>query len=146
MSLNSPQEDVLRRSPHRWQKGISGNPSGKPRLGPGVAKVRADVRAAAKEWTTKAISTLGGALTTKGVPWSVKVQAANALLDRGWGRPTESLDVSLSGPSLDDIILAAMKLEKGNGDGAKVIEGEPLRPPSETPVVRDDPGSREAER
>src|SRR5271166_3111258 len=50
-----------------------------------------DVREAAKLRTDKAMRTLERALEAPGCPWSTRVAAAQALLDRGWGRPTETV-------------------------------------------------------
>jgi hypothetical protein len=50
-----------------------------------------DVRAVAKLRTDKALRTLERALDAPSCPWSTRVTAAQALLDRGWGRATEAV-------------------------------------------------------
>ena len=58
-----------------WQKGQSGNPKGR-------APVKNDVAAMAREWTPECIAALGRALSRP----QHAVAAAQALLDRGWGK------------------------------------------------------------
>jgi hypothetical protein len=71
----------------QWQKGISGNPGGRPR-------VIASLRAAAREYTAMALATLAE-IAKKGKSEAARVAAAGALLDRGFGRPTQSIEVEV---------------------------------------------------
>lgn len=66
-----------------FQKGKSGNPGGRP-------KAAISVRDLARQHTTDAIKTLVKALAAKNE--SVRVSAAQALLDRGWGKAPQPLD------------------------------------------------------
>ena len=67
-----------------FQKGQSGNPGGRP-------KVVAEVRELAREHTSKAVETLVSIMTnTKAAP-AARVSAANALLDRGYGKPPQHI-------------------------------------------------------
>lgn len=66
----------------RFQKGQSGNPGGRPRA-------VAAVRDAARKHTTKAIDTLVACLDAPA--HNTRVAAAIALLDRGWGRPSQAV-------------------------------------------------------
>lgn len=61
--------------PHAWKPGQSGNPGGRPR-------VNHDIVALARQYTEEALQALHDALKD---PRS-KVAAAQALLDRGYGR------------------------------------------------------------
>ena len=63
---------------HRWAKGTSGNPGGRP-------KAELDVQELARAHTPDAIAALVAALTSP----RERVAAATALLDRAWGRPTQ---------------------------------------------------------
>jgi hypothetical protein len=74
--------------PTRWrsnitslQPGESGNPDGRP-------KVLQQVRDLARQHTVAAIEKLA-VLMEKGGSEQVQLMAANALLDRGWGKPTQ---------------------------------------------------------
>lgn len=61
-----------------------------------MAKASAEVRSLARAHTETAVSTLRGICTSKKAPASARVAAAEALLNRGWGKPKEfhELDVS----------------------------------------------------
>lgn len=50
----------------------------------------ADIRAMARLWTKTSIEQLGG-VATNGASESAKVAACIALLDRGWGKPKDSI-------------------------------------------------------
>ena len=114
-------------------KGISGNPGGKPNLTPSKKKQLEDVKAAAREWSTQSIKTLGAALTAKGCPWSVRVTAANALLDRGYGKPKESLDVKMTGATLEELVMASFKQPE-----PQTIEGKIVPDPTPSPAQPSD--------
>lgn len=71
-----------------FQKGASGNPKGRPPI------IR-EVQELAKSYTEDAVTTLYEIMTDKRVNGSARVQAATQLLDRGWGRPKQSVDVKV---------------------------------------------------
>jgi len=70
-------------SPYAWKKGVFGNPTG-------TGEVAADVIHAAREHTVAAISRLV-ALMQQDDDRNVALAAANALLDRGHGRPPQAI-------------------------------------------------------
>src|SRR6187551_2201749 len=74
-----------------FKKGQSGNPGGRP-------KVVAEVRELARKHTSEAVETLVSIMTnTKAAP-AARVSAANALLDRGYGKPPQHI-TGKGGPS-----------------------------------------------
>jgi hypothetical protein len=84
-------------------KGRSGNPGGRP-------KVVAEVRDLARAQTAQAIATLSAIMSSAKAPAAARVAAANSLLDRGWGRPTQAMDVRATGPTLADLVKASYEL------------------------------------
>lgn len=84
MTENS-NKSAKRRPGRPFQKGQSGNPGGRP-------KISEDVKEAARAHTQKAIETLVNVLDF-GDSSAAKVRAAEALLNRGWGTPTQSISV-----------------------------------------------------
>ncbi len=76
--------------PTTWEKGKSGNPGGRsPRVGPNGETV-AEL---ARMHTANAIATLAEVCNGLGNEPRDRIAAANALLDRGWGKPKESVDL-----------------------------------------------------
>src|SRR5262245_8369701 len=67
-----------------FQKGQSGNPGGRP-------KVVAEVRDLAREHTVEAVQTLVSIMTNPRSADAARVSAANALLDRGYGKPPQHI-------------------------------------------------------
>lgn len=65
--------------------GHSGNPTGRPKLPEDIKHVR-DL---ARQYTASAVSALVEVMD--GDSAAAKVAAANALLDRGWGKPEQAI-------------------------------------------------------
>lgn len=79
-----------------WPKGVSGNPGGRPK---GIA-------AKAREHTDKALKILADALDDEDP--RVRLAAANALIDRGYGKPlTMTADLTNKLEDFDDESLDA---------------------------------------
>jgi hypothetical protein len=74
-----------------FKKGQSGNPGGRP-------KVIAAVKELARAHTGEAIETLASIMTNLKFAPAARVSAANALLDRGYGRPPQHI-TGEGGPS-----------------------------------------------
>jgi hypothetical protein len=91
---------------HRFVKGQSGNPAGRPKAPPLLPQYAPDLTVAdrrpvpnlvveARKYSALAVDTLVE-LTKDSYPGSTRYAAATALLDRGYGRPAQSLDPHLS--------------------------------------------------
>jgi hypothetical protein len=67
-----------------FPKGVSGNPGGRP-------KVLGDVQELARQHTTTAVETFVSIMTNSKAPPAARVSAANALLDRGYGKASQHI-------------------------------------------------------
>jgi hypothetical protein len=81
-----------------WPPGCSGNAGGRP-------KASLEVRALAREHTAEALNTIVEIMRSARSD-SVKLAAAEAILDRGWGRPAQEI----TGPGEGPIQVEAMRL------------------------------------
>lgn len=63
-----------------------------------MAKTPLEIRSLARAHTKRAIQTLQGIMDHPDAPPAARVQAANSLLDRGWGKPTQPLSGEDGGP------------------------------------------------
>jgi hypothetical protein len=69
-----------------------------------MAKAKADIRSLARSHTESAIKVLAGIMNQDQAPAAARVAAAQALLDRGWGKPNQPLSGDDGGPLVVKII------------------------------------------
>lgn len=98
----------------RFQPGVSPNPGGMPK---GVG----EVRRLAREHAPEAVALLVKAMQSDDAGWSARITAAMALLDRGFGKPTQPLDIQdsrpLAGVPAEALLDALAKLRDAVGTG-----------------------------
>jgi hypothetical protein len=79
-----------------FEKGKSGNPGGRP-------KVVGEVQALAREYSEEAISALRDIVRDKKAPPAARCVAANSILDRGYGRPSQTINQGLADKPVDQM-------------------------------------------
>jgi hypothetical protein len=114
-----------------FQKGVISNPNPGGRL-----KLPAGMRELAKAKTIDAINTLGEIMNDKTAPPSARVTAANSLLDRAWGKPEQSTNITVTSVEFEKMGIDELRLWVARE--AKTIEGsladiEDLGGPGELP-------------
>lgn len=101
-------------------KGQSGNPGGRP-------KEVAEVRDLARQHTAAAIGTLAKIMNDTKARESARVAAADALLDRGWGKAPAHLSVTHDVAEMTDAELIALARSIGGGRASAQAHGS-LKP------------------
>jgi Family of unknown function (DUF5681) len=121
-------EQVMSRSPPNptgkggFKPGQSGNPFGRPR------KQIANLGAEARKWSNLALDYETLVQICKGEMKQVtprdRLAAANALLDRGYGKPTQAIDIIMLGKKISELSTAELielnsRLAAGNAGDAE---------------------------
>jgi hypothetical protein len=65
-----------------------------------MAKTPTEIRSLARGHTESAINCLAGIMNKETAPEAARISAATALLDRGWGKPTQPLSGDEDGPPI----------------------------------------------
>ncbi len=88
MAANSQKTAKKRGAGKPFKPGRSGNPSGRPKLTPELVVLR-DL---ARQHTRDAVEAIIAVMGDSEAPASARVAAASEVLDRGWGRATQSVE------------------------------------------------------
>ncbi len=85
-----------------------------------MAKAPTQIRSLARSHTERAIQVLQGIMDQPDAPHAARVAAANSILDRGWGKPTQPI---AGDDDADAIRLETIKrviIDSGNPNGSGV--------------------------
>ena len=110
---------------HLWKKGISPNPGGRTNRHP-------EVDALAREWGPEAVATMAELMRDTTATPSIRLAAATALLDRGFGRPKQTVDATVNInlaeehlAALNALTDAAIQLSASDQDQTLMIDVTP---------------------
>ena len=96
-----------------------------------MAKTPTDIRSLARNHTVKALSVLASIMNQAKAPPAARVQAAQALLDRGWGKATQIVQATITNVNeLTDSEIAA-RIAELRGIGATDGDIAPSVDPSQ---------------
>ncbi len=77
-----------------------------------MPKAKAEIRSLARSHTEAAIKVLAGVMNQKKTPPAARVSAAVALLDRGWGKPTQMIADDPEGEPIEVEVLDDRELAR----------------------------------
>ncbi len=112
--------DGVRDEKGRFLPGKSGNPAG-------ISKTVRHVALLAREYTAEAVRTLAEIMGDPGAPPSARVSAANSILDRGYGKAPQKIEVdtnALRDDELDRLVrdIASLRDRKGEGEDEPLVQ------------------------
>ena len=95
-----------------------------------MAKTPLEIASLARMHTRKAVKTLAAILNEPRAPYAARVAAAEALLDRGWGKPKQSHEAEITHRYVMEIP-ALMDNATWEAEALKALEppGKALDPP-----------------
>jgi hypothetical protein len=108
--------DNTRDTHGRFLPGVTGNPSGRPKV---VEEIQQIARQAAPAAFQRIVELAGSA------DERIALAASQAILDRAYGRPVQAVQSEVKKIDVNQMFLEAVKAvnERERGDGAKVVDG-----------------------
>ena len=82
-----------------------------------MAKTPTDIRSLARSHTEGALNTLKGIMHQADAPPAARVSAAVALLDRGWGKPSQTMEMTVRRIARDLADDELADIAVGGGEG-----------------------------
>jgi hypothetical protein len=70
---------------------------GRKQSNPTMTKSLTEIRSVARSHTRTALNVLVGVMRNTKAPAPARIAAANAILDRGWGKATQAIETSADG-------------------------------------------------
>ena len=92
-----------------------------------MAKTPTDIRSLARSHTETALRVLAGVMQEPESPHAARISAAIALLDRGWGRPAQTMDMTVRRAIAKD--LSDDELADIAAGGGEHADPAPVDPP-----------------
>ena len=92
-----------------------------------MAKTPTDIRSLARAHTATAIRVLVGIVQEKKAPHAARVSAAQALLDRGWGKATQFIDATIRKQVQDLTDDELSNIAAGSGEDAAETPVDPAQ-------------------
>lgn len=84
-----------------------------------MAKTPTEIRSLARSHTDAAINALVGIVNQSEAPPAARVAAANAILDRGWGKPVQGVELSgIDGEPINTVTRIELVAPSLNDDSA----------------------------
>ena len=80
-------------------------------------KATASIKEVAQQYTEDALKTLVAVMGDETAPHAARVAAANSIIDRGHGKPRQSIDADINGQQLTHLIV---RFVDADGDGNAV--------------------------
>jgi len=81
-----------------------------------MAKTPTEIRSLARAHTETALATLAGIMRQEDAPPAARVAAANSILDRGWGKPTQPISGDDEAPPVQVSMIELIGVRPSDSD------------------------------
>ena len=93
-----------------------------------MAKAPIEIKSLARSYTDSAIKTLAGIMQQSEAAPAARVAAAQALLDRGWGKPTQTIEANVKRSTSDLSDAELIAIAEDGSEGVASSEVSPSKP------------------